>query len=67
LLVGVHIASFGVTVTPMVPLPAMADTVAVSLVKANVGVTPLCVTVNVRPPIVSVPVLLFALGLAATP
>jgi hypothetical protein len=66
LLVGVQLASLGLTVKLTVPVPDVAGAVAVALAKANVGVTPLCVTVNVRPPIVSVPVLLFALGLAAT-
>jgi hypothetical protein len=50
----------------MLPLPAVAGTVAVAPANAYVGVTPLCVTVNVCPPIVSVPVRLLALVLAAT-
>jgi len=66
LLVGVHVASLGVTVTPTLPLAAVAGTVADALAKAYVGVTPLCVTVKVCPPIVSVPVRLLALVFAAT-
>jgi hypothetical protein len=66
LLVAVHVASLGVTAKATLPLPAVAGTVAVALANVNVGVTPFCVTVNVCPPMASVPVLLFALGFAAT-
>jgi len=41
-------------------------TVAVDPLKLYVGVTPLCVTVSVKPPIVNVPVRLFTLVFAAT-
>jgi len=66
LLVALHVASLGVTVRPTLPLPAVAGAVAVAVANAYVGVTPLCVTVKVCPPIVSVPVRLFALAFAAT-
>jgi hypothetical protein len=66
LLVGVQLASLGLTVKLTVPVPDVAGAVAVALAKANVGVIPACVTVNVCPPIVSVPVRLLALVFAAT-
>ena len=66
LLVAVHAASLGVAVRLTVPLPVADPTVAVDPLKLYDGVTPLCVTVSVKPPIVNVPVRLFALVFAAT-
>ena len=66
LLAAVHAASLGVAVRLTDPLPVADPTVAVDPLKLYVGVTPLCVTVSVKPPIVNVPVRLFALVFAAT-
>ena len=66
LLAAVHAASLGVAVRLTDPLPVADPTVAVDPLKLYVGVTPLCVTVSVKPPIVNVPVRLFTLVFAAT-
>jgi hypothetical protein len=53
------------TVRPALP-PIGAASVVFEMANAYVGVTPACVTVNVCPPIISVPVRLLALVFAAT-
>ena len=65
-LVAVQVQALAAAVTPTVPVPAAALGALLVGASVNVHTTPACVTVNVCPAIVSVPVRGDGLGLAAT-